>query len=433
MSKRRVVITGLGPVSPIGIGKSDFLNGLQSGKVGIGKITRFDPGGFNSQIAGEIQNFKCRDYLPKSYRKNVKVMARDIELAVACADQALRDAGLVTKGIDADNVTVNPTRFGVNIGAGLINADLNELSFALASAADDDGKFSLQKWGKLGMTNLTPLWLLKYLPNMLSCHVTIIHDAQGPSNAITCGEASGHLAVSEAAQTIARGTADICLCGGIESKLNPMSLMRQELMGRLTNSHNDTPEIAVRPFDAQRDGTAASEGGALLVLEELEHARSRGAKIYAEIVGAGSSFGTDDYLNPEPYGDGIYIAMQKALVDAGLSSTDMVIAFALGLKLHDKAEAQAINSVLEDIPVVSVKGQIGNSGAGSGALDVAASALVISEGFIPATTNYENRDPECEINVITETQSKKVESVISTSYSLAGGQTASLILKRIDN
>ncbi len=435
MSERRVVITGLGPVCPIGIGKSNFLAGLQKAEIGIGKLTLFDPGGFDSQVVGEVRNFKCRDYVPKSYRKNIKVMARDIELAVACADQAVRDSGLVTKGIDGDNVTIDPTRLGVNIGAGLINAELNELSFALVSAVDDEGRFSLKKWGNHGMTNLTPLWLLKYLPNMLACHVTIIHDAQGPSNTITCGEASGHLAISEAARVIARGSADICLCGGVESKLNPMSMMRQELMGRLTNNHNDAPETAVRPFDSQRGGTVASEGGALLVLEELEHARNRGAKIYAEIAGTGSSFGTDDYLNPEPDGEGIAIAMQKAMADAGLSANDLdlIVAFAAGLKLHDAAEAKAIRAVCEDIPVTAIKGQIGNNGAGSGAIDVVTAALAITEGFIPATVNCGDLDSDCPVNVITEPESKKIETVMIPSYSLSGGQTVSLILKRIDN
>ncbi|MFA5864256.1 MAG: beta-ketoacyl-[acyl-carrier-protein] synthase family protein [Phycisphaerae bacterium] len=431
MTARRVVVTGLGPISAIGIGKIAFLEGLRNGVVGIDRISAFDPSGFRSQIAAEIKDFRCADYVPKNYRKSIKVMARDIELAVAGADQAVRDAGLVTKGINPDAPQVDPSRLGVNIGAGLICADLNELSYALAASVGD-GKFSLAKWGKEGMNNLTPLWLLKYLPNMLACHVTIVHDAQAPSNTITCADASSQLAIGEAFRTIVRDCADICLCGGVESKLNLMGLLRQDLLGRLCRTHNDTPKTAVKPFDANREGSAIAEGGAVITLEDYECARKRNAKIYGELIGVGASFGTSDFIKPEEDGKAISMSIERALADAGVAATDvdLVVGFAVGTKEHDQAEAIAIHKVLGDVPVTSVKGQIGFNGAGSGAIDVVVALLAISEGFIPATINCENIDPACPVNVVRKQREAKVNVVVTLNYSLSGGQTGALVFKR---
>jgi len=292
VSRRRVVITGLGPVTPLAVGARDFWNALLEGRSGIRRLQAFDPARCESQIGGEIDGIKVADYVPKSYRKAAKIMARDIVLAVVAAHQAVQDAGLRTKcllerGEVQGDRNVDSTRLGANIGAGLICADLPELAEAFCSAVED-GQFSLNRWGAEGMNNLTPLWLLKFLPNMLACHVTIVHDAQGPSNTITCGEASSHLAIGEAFRTIARGTADVCICGGAESKTNPMALVRQ-CLGKRLSTRNDSPATACRPFAADRDGTVVSEGGGLVVLEELEHALGRDARIYAEVVGAGAS------------------------------------------------------------------------------------------------------------------------------------------------
>ncbi len=435
MAERRVVITGVGPVSPIGIGKQEFIEAIKAGKVGIKRITAFAADNFKSQIAGQLPDgFKCRDYVPKSYRKSIKVMARDIELAVAAADLAIRDSGIKTKAIDPDNVDIDPTRLSVNIGAGLICADLNELTFALYSSIDEEGNFSLKNWGSTGMNNLTPLWLLKYLPNMLSSHVTIIHDAQAPSNAIVCGEASGHLSLAEGFGTIGTDKADVCLVGGAESKINPMSLMRQDLMGRLTRRYNDSPESAVKPFDADRDGTAVAESGAVIVLEELERAKSRNANIYAEIAGAGSSFGADDNMELGENGDAIALAIRNALKSANMNASDidLVVAFAPGLKKQDKAEALAIKDVLGDVPVTSIKGQLGSSGAGSGALDILVSCMAISDGFVPKTINYEKPDAECPVNVVTEYHQRDIKAVLTIGYSLSGGQVSAVILKKCE-
>src|SRR5918993_2016650 len=278
---RRVVVTGVGIVSPLGIGARAHWEGLISGRSGVKRIASFDPSGFPSQVAGEVPAYKIGDYVPKSYRKATKVMARDIELAVVAADDAFKDAGLKSKAY-TETPEIKPERFGCNIGAGLINTDLPELTAAM-HVARDGNRLDLHKWGAEGMTQLTPLWLLKYLPNMLACHVTIIHQLKGPSNTITCADASSHLAIGEAFRTIQRGKADLAICGGAESKVNPMGMIRHNLLKRLNETNNDSPEQAVRPFDADAAGMAHGEGGGLLILEEYEHAKSRNAKIYAEL------------------------------------------------------------------------------------------------------------------------------------------------------
>src|SRR5436309_342437 len=314
---RRVVITGIGIISPLGIGTKAFWESLLAGKSGVRRIAAFDPGGFPSQVAGEVPAFKVNDYVPKSYRKAAKVMARDIELAVVAADDAFKDAGIQSKAY-TDTPALTSERFGCNIGAGLISCELNELTAAM-NVARDGNQLDLKKWGREGLGQLTPLWLLKYLPNMLACHVTIIHQLKGPSNTITCADASSHLAIGEAFRTIQRGNADLAICGGAESKVNPMGLIRQTLLKRLNETSNEAPAQAVRPFDQSAAGTAISEGGGLLILEEYEHAKSRNAKIYAELVGFGASQDTHIITEPCPTGDSYAKAITKALADAKLS------------------------------------------------------------------------------------------------------------------
>lgn len=445
MTKHRVVITGLGVASPLGIGAAETFEGLVEKRCGIDRIAAFDASRFSSQIAGEVRNAEVKDCVPKGYRKATKVMARDIELAVVAAYHAVKDAGLATKCLvergEAPAVNVDSTRFGANIGAGLICADLSELAGALATAAEkpdaaSDRGFSLRKWGSEGMTNLTPLWLLKFLPNMLACHVTIVHDCQAPSNTITCGEASSHLAVGEAFRTIERGAADICICGGAESKINPMGLMRQSLLDRLVTDANDRPQTACRPFDAARSGTVISEGGGLLILEELERAKQRGAKIYAEIVGFGASVNARHWLDPQSDGRAMALAIHKAVSDAGIRPADvqMINAFGVGTVAHDASEAAALRTVFGDssgIPVLATRGALGNNGAGSGAIDLAMSALAMQRGVIPPSLNTDRVDPACGINVVRgDPIDCRAEYAVSLASAMSGGQTAALVLRR---
>ena len=446
MKKHRVVITGLGVTSPLALGAAETFEALVEKRSGIARIAAFDPGRFSSQIAGEVKSGEVKDCVPKGYRKAAKVMARDIELAVIAAYHAVRDAGVQTKCLvdrgEAPAVDVDSTRFGANIGAGLICADLNELAGALSSAAErpdaaENRGFSLKKWGAEGMNNLTPLWLLKFLPNMLACHVTIVHDCQAPSNTITCGEASSHLAIGEAYRTIERGAADICICGGAESKVNPMGLMRQSLLDRLVTEANDNPATACRPFDKDRRGTVIGEGGGLLILEELERAKARGARIYAEVVGFGASVNAKNWLEPQADGRGLSLAINKAMADGGVKASDVGLINALGVGTiqHDAAEAAGIKNALGNdagkVPVLATKGALGNNGAGSGAIDLAMLTLAMSRGVVPPSLNTENIDPACGLNIVRgDPTDCRAEVGLSVANALSGGQTAALLIRR---
>jgi 3-oxoacyl-[acyl-carrier-protein] synthase II len=438
MPTHRVVISGIGVVSPIGIGAKAFWENLLAGQVGISRIGQFDPSGFACQLAGEAPAYKIGDYVPKSYRKATKVMARDIELAVIAADDAFKDAGIQSKAY-TDSPAIDGKRFGCNIGAGLISAELNELTAAMHTArgdgAADRNKLDLHKWGRDGMGQLTPLWLLKYLPNMLACHVTIIHGLMGPSNTITCAEASSHLAIGEAFRTIQRGKADLAICGGAESRINPMGLIRQALLGRLNESHNDSPADAVRPFDADAKGTVFGEGGGLLILESLEHAKQRGAKIYAELVGFAASQDTHKVTEPEPSGHSYGKAIENALKDAKLTArdVDLLVPHGLGLAPSDRAELKGLRQALgEDLSRVAtspIKSQIGTLGAGCGA-DAAAAALALHSKKIPPAVNTRRVIDGQKLNLSRETRDAKLNVAVSSVYSL-GGQNAALVFRRL--
>jgi len=375
MSSARVVITGLGSVSPLGLTVGDMWDGLCAGRCGIGRIAAFDPVGFSCQIAGQVPDFKVQQFVPKSYRKAVKLMSRDIKLAVAAADEALRSAGLVTKGIDPENVNVDPERVAINLGAGLISCDLVELGPAVAASAVD-GKFDIRKWGREGLELVTPLWLLKYLPNMLACHIGIIHDIEGPSNSITCAEASAHLAIGEATQIISRGDSDVALAGGAEAKVNPIIMIRQCLVKRATSQNNDNPESACRPFDANAAGS----------------------------------------VQPE--------------------DLDLIMPHGTGIACDDLAEASAIEAALgeaaTEAAVWPTKSMLSNTGAASGALDVIAAVCAIRDGKIPAAKNCDNKANGCNLNIANQMQQKDIRYALCCSYTY-GGQTAAIVLKRFDS
>ena len=434
-------MTGLGVAAPIGIGLEPFWDSLMDRRCGIRRVEAFDPSGLAAQVAGELPSFQLGDYIPKSYRKSAKVMSRDIRIAVVCAYHAVKDAGLNTRCIiergEAEGpANIDSTRLGANIGAGLVCADLNELAGALNTATEEDGKFSLTRWGAEGMNNLTPLWLLKFLPNMLACHVTIVHDAQAPSNTLTCGEASSHLAIGEAYRTIARGDAEACICGGAESKTNPMAMARPMLLGRLNTESNATPEQACRPFGAHRRGTVAAEGGGLVILESLDHALARGARIYAELVGFGASSDACHWAKPDPTGRPIALALGNALADAGVrvDQIDLAAPFGTGIVEHDAAEMAGWNDVfgprLADIPAVTTRGAIGNNGAGSGAIDFAAMIVSLHRNTVPPSLNTDDPDDACRFRFVqNDPIDVHLTHAISLSYALAGGQNAALVAK----
>ncbi len=441
-------MTGLGPVSAVGLGMAATWDAAAAGRSGVGPIGAFDASGFDCRVAGEVRDLSVKDFVPKSYRKATKVMARDIELAVAAADFAARDAALVTRGINPDaEPSYPPHRVGAHIGAGLIAADLDELTAALAEARDDSGAFDIHRWGESGMQNLTPLWLLKYLPNMLACHVTIIHDCQGPSNTITCAEASSGLSIGESLRVIQRGAADACFCGGAESKLNPMAFLRQLMTGRYNTQSNDDGTRAVRPFCDTAAGSVVGEGGGIVLLESLETFQARAAaapddakpRVYAEVAGFGASQTVNiaaRNLRPDPQGRGIAVAIRSAMREANVSpgDIDLVIPFGLGLKDSDAAEAEALKAVfgeaLAGVPIVSSKPLVGNCGAGAGGLDVCLAARAIAEQMIPATINCESPLPGLNA-AAAPARPAKINTVLTYSAGI-GGQNAALVLKRFE-
>jgi 3-oxoacyl-[acyl-carrier-protein] synthase II len=437
MSACYPVITGLGAVTPLGLSYQDLWTGLREGRCGISRITAFDPSGFTCQIAGQVPQFSIRDYVPKSMRKTTKLMSRDIELAVVAASEAFKDAGLVTRAFDEQNVTINPERTAIILGAGLISCDLIELAPGVAKSITD-GQFDMKKWGSQGIEQLTPLWLLKYLPNMLACHIGIIHDIQGPSNSITCAEAASHLAIGEAMQIIARGDADAAIGGGGEAKVNAIVHLRQCLLKRATADYNDNPAGACRPFDADAKGSVFGEAAGCVIMERPENAKQRGAKIYAQIAGFGQSCSINPkYESLEPDGKGVQYAIEAALDEAKIKpdQLDLIIPHGTGIPSDDVAEAAGICSALgsasEKIPVFPTKSMTSNTGAAAGAVDVIAACCAIKDGIIPAAKNCGKKNKDCKLNIVIEQIKKKINYVLCCSYTY-GGQTAALILKNIE-
>jgi 3-oxoacyl-[acyl-carrier-protein] synthase II len=437
MDERRVAITGLGVVTAAGIGMDALWQGLRDGRRFVEPITLFDAGGFPCPLGGQIEGFSARAFVPKTYRKAVKVMARDIEIAVAAADLAFRDSGLVTIGLDADHPTIDGKRLGCNIGAGLICTDLDELGVALTTALED-GRFSLRAWGDGGMDNLTPLWLLKYLPNMLSCHVTIIHGCRGPSNTITCGDASGHLAVGEAARQIAQGRADAVIAGGAETKLNPMGLMRQTLLKRISTDWDGPPGEACRPFDRRHCGVVVGEGGGLLVLEDEARAAERGATIYAEIAGFASACDPAGIDVTRANAGSLDLAVGKALADAGVTpdEVDLIVTHGTGAPAEDACEAAAWRAALGDrageIPAVAVTGAVGSLFAGAGGVELGVAAMALHTQTIPPTVNHDAPAAGCEMSFLRESRPARLRTAVTGAFSV-GGQSGACVLRRYES
>ncbi len=394
-SSRRTVLTGAGIINPLGLDTASFWEALRAGQSGVKAITAFDASGLTTRIAGQIPGFDAKNYIAKQARKSLRVMARTIQLAVAAAQLALDDARVAKDKID-------PTRFGVEFGSGLLATDLEDIAPAAQLSANcKPGVVDLEKWGEQGLPNIAPLWMLKYLPNMLACHVSVLHNAQGPNNSITESDVASLLALGEAYRIIRRDQADFFLVGGADSKVNPLSMVRQCLFAPLSR-RNDAPERASRPFDRRRDGLVVGEGAGVVVLEELEHARKRGARIYAEMVGFGAAFDRGHT------GKGLARAIRTALEQAGLGPEDLdhVNAHGLSTPAADAWEARGLQEVFGDcarpVPVFAAKSYFGNLGAGSDVTELSASLLAVHHGLVPRTLNYEEPDPVCPVPVLTE-------------------------------
>lgn len=434
---RRVVITGLGAVTPFGVGVAPLWQGLCAGESRLAPIRSFDASGFRSHLAAELDGFSAREYVPKHYRKAVKVMARDIELAVAAAADAVRSTGIATRCTLEETpgaATTHPAnRMGCNIGAGLIAAETEEISRAFVTSRDAEGAFSIARWGETGMDALTPLWLLKYLPNMLACHVTILHGLTGPSNTITACESSGLLSIGESVRVIERGAADLAFSGGAESKVNPMGLMRMDLCNRLahTGGSDDGPAF-VLPYDSRASGTLLGEGGAILILENAESARSRSAAVLAEIVGFGAAQSSPFYEEREK-DEGCELAIRAALEDAGLAAGDLDAVFPLGAGIPsmDAAEGGALKRVLgpraAEIPICPITPTIGDTMAGAGAIQAAVAVTALVEQRLPARLHKGRPDPGLAAAGAPSTAAQLANVLVCTPA--LGGQNAALVIR----
>jgi len=388
-SNRTSVITGIGVVSPIGIGREAFWNSLREGRNGIQRLPVFDDPTLPVPFGGQVTDFDPKQYVRP--RKSLKVMSRDIQLAFAAADLACIEAGLREAAPD-------PDRFGVLLGADMIPCDLDELVHVYHHCTSD-GRFDFQRWGHAFPSDMFPLWMLKYLPNMPACHIGIAQDARGPNNSLTLGDVSTLAAMSEAARVLERGQADVMIAGGVGSRIHPAIWSRNQMFGQ--SQRSDDPARASRPFDARRDGLVNGEGAGIFILETQDHAQARGAQIFAGICGHASAF--------EPHGKGqpvqglaIRQAILGALRASHLQPEDIGFVVAHGLSTidGDRLEAQAIRDTLGDVPVTAPKSCFGYLGAASGALETALGILALQQGQIPPTLNYEEPDPQCPIRVV---------------------------------
>lgn len=412
-----VVITGVGVVSPIGIGTTAFWNSLDGRLSGIRRLTAFDTSASGIHCGGEILDFDAKDYVKP--RKSLKVMSRDIQLGVVAASLATEAAGLAS-------ASVPPERMGVVFGADMINCEPDDLANTYRRSMDD-GKFDFRNWGSVAMEDIYPLWMLKYLPNMAACHIAIAHDARGPNNTHSLRECSALMAMGEAARVAERGHADVMIGGGTGSRVHPLLWMRSTLLP--VSRRSDDPPTLSRPFDALRDGYVNGEGAAAVVLERREHAVARGAKILARIAGCGTSH--EPIAQGRPLeGGAIRRAIVAALRSANMQPSDIGHVNAHGLSTvdDDRAEAQAIRAELGDVPVTAPKSFFGNLGSGTGAVEAIASILALEHGRVPVTLNYEKPDPACPVNIIhREPLSGTKPTALLLNHSMMGQAVALII------
>jgi len=409
----------MGIVSPIGVGADAVWASLVAGKSGVRHVPDLVAAEHPIPIAGEVVDFDAKEFVKP--RKALKVMARETQLGFAAAEMAWAEAGL-------DDAKLDPDRLGVTCGSNMFCPELPELEPGCRACDAGGGRFDFNRWGSDGLREVQPLWLLKYLPNMLPAHISITHDARGPSNAIVAGETSGLLAIIEAAEAVARGHADVMITGGASSTIAMMDWMWHG--GARLSRRIDEPHRASRPFDADRDGWVGAEGAAMFVLESRAHAEARGAQPIARIRGFGrrNQPTANDHAST---GTAIRQAIAAALAMAGAEPADVgyVSAHGMSTELDDRVEAEAIRATLDDVPVTAPKSFFGNIGAAGGALELAVSLVGLQRDEIPPTLNYDTPDPKCPVNIVTEPTPVRTSSVMAISHRTTG-QAVTLLVER---
>jgi 3-oxoacyl-[acyl-carrier-protein] synthase II len=410
MKQHRVVVTGIGVVTPIGIGREAFWNGLLAGQNGVSEISLFDASAYRSQMGSEVKDFQAEDWMD---RKQAKRMDRFTHFALVAADLAMKDAGLDTQSFDG-------LRSGVIIGSGIGGMRTIEAGHAALLAR--------------GPKAVGPLVVSGSLINSAACSVSIEHGLKGPISAPSVACSTGANAIGDASRIVERGDADIMLAGGAEASISPFPFAGF-CATRAMSSRNDDVKRASRPFDKDRDGFVMGEGSGIVVLESLDHALHRNACIYGELVGYGNTADAFHMTAPHPEGEGMIRVMEEALRDAGIPREDIgyINAHGTSTKLNDKAESAAIIRVFgehaEELKISSIKSMIGHLLAASGAVEFAATALSISTGQIPPTINYETADPECPLDYVTQGSEKiELSAAMSQSFGFGGGN-ACLVIK----
>lgn len=418
------VITGVGVVSPVGIGNQRFWSNLVAGRSGIGPLNSLSGDSLPCKLAAEIHDFDPLQYVYE--KKFLKVMSRDIQLGVSAASLAMKDAGFSTGQIE-------PERLGVEFGSGHISFTPDELAEAARDFADPSQREGYTRWGEDALGKIAPLWMLRQLPNMPACHVAIEHDARGPNNTITSADSSMVLALQEAMRCIQRDSADVMIVGACSSNIHPVDIARISLYDNLSTQSD--PESGCRPFDRDRDGTIVGEGSGVFVVERYSHAIARGADIYCEVMAVGSGCDGRGYENGSG-GRGLTNAMNAAMKRSGIKTSDVghINAHGKSTRRDDYVEAKAYHDTFgvdaEKIPVTALKSYFGNFEAGSGAVELAGSVLALKNGIIPATLNYKNPDPNCRLNVVREPQPMKAPVAISVNRTTMG-QSAAAILRAV--
>jgi 3-oxoacyl-[acyl-carrier-protein] synthase II len=408
LNKRRVVVTGIGMISPLGIGNEPTWQGLIEGRSGVGRITKFDATNYACQIAGEVRGFVPEEWIEK---KEVKKSDTFIHYAIAAAQIAVDDAKLDYKSEDSD-------RFGVIIGSGIGGLPLIEEMHT--------------KLMERGPSRISPFFIPGLIVNLAAGHVSIRFGARGPSSAPATACATGAHAIGDAFKIIQRDDADVMFAGGSEAVITPLAVGGFAAM-RALSTRNDEPERASRPWDLNRDGFVIGEGAGIMLLEERQHALARGAKIYCEVTGYGMSSDAYHITSPSEDGGGMIRVMQRALKDASLAPKDIdyINAHGTSTPVGDFTETMAIKGVFGEqaykVPVSSTKSMTGHLLGAAGGLESAICALVITTGILPPTINYETPDPQCDLDYVpNKARQKKVRHVLSNSFGF-GGTNATLL------
>ncbi len=406
-------MTGLGVVTPVGVGLEEFWEGLKAGRNGVSRVTHFDPTDFPSHMAAEVKDFDPKEWVEA---KLVRRMDRFTQFSMASSKMALEDSGLFDASFDEN-------RAGVIIGSGIGGSDTIE-----------KGHYSLSEKGP---KSLNPFFVSKALINMAACAVSITYGLKGPLSAPSVACSTGANAIGEAFRIIQRGDADIMLAGGSEACVTPL-VFGGFCATRSMSRRNDCVKKASRPFDRNRDGFVMGEGAGVVVLEKLAHAHSRGARIYAELVGYGNAADAFHFTAPEPSGEGMVRVMRETLKDAHINPEDIEYINAHGTStvLNDKIESKAIMKVFgehaKNLKISSIKSMIGHLLAAAGAVEFVSTVMSVYAGIFPPTINYEESDPECPLDyVVNGVETVDIEMAMSNSFGFGGGNACLIVKKNI--